>query len=138
MPTQAAAAKSAKVPKSVVYDEIEALLRRYSPPFTVCPPGKVGTKRAYGLWSQKEVEIAGRKHPAVYFASVIEQKDYVGFYYMPVYMDPKKQKQIAPRLLKMLKGKCCFHVKTMDAELLGQMKAILDLGRDCFKQSGWL
>jgi hypothetical protein len=72
MPAKAAAAK---VAKSVIYDRLEALLKLYSPPFTICPPGKVGKKRTYGLWPKKEVEIAGRKHPALYFASVIEQKD---------------------------------------------------------------
>ena len=127
-----------KVPKAVVYDEIASLLKRYSPPFTVCPPPKVGKKRTYGLWSEKEVTIAKRKFPAVFFASVIEQKDYVGFYYMPVYMEPKRQKQIPPRLLKMLKGKCCFHVKKMDAELLGEMKAALDMGLECYRKSGWV
>ena len=114
------------------------MLKRYAPPFTICPPGKVGKKRTYGLWSQKELEIEGRKRPAVYFASVIEQKDYVGFYCMPIYMNPKLKAKVAPRLLKLLKGKCCFHVKATASELVGDMKALLDLGLDCFKKSGWV
>jgi hypothetical protein len=107
----------AKVAKSEIYDQLKTLLKRYSPPFTVCPPDKVGKKRTCGLW---------------------EQKDYVGFYYMPIYMNPKISKEISPQLLKMLKGKCCFHVKTVDAELLDEVKTLLDLGWDCFKKSGWV
>jgi hypothetical protein len=135
MPTKAAVAKIAK---SEIYDQLEALLKCYSPPFTICPTPKVGKKRTYGLWSQNEVEIQGRKHPTVYFASVIEQKDYVGFYYMPIYMNPKVKDKVAPRLLKMLKGKCCFHLKTIDLELVGEMRTLLDLGLEHFKKSGWL
>ena len=135
MPAKAAVAK---VAKSDIYDQLEALLKRYSPPLTICPPGKVGNKRTYGLWSQKEVVIQERKHPAIYFASVIEQKDYVGFYYMPIYMNPKVKAKVSPRLLKMLKGKCCFHIKTVDHELVGEMKTLLDLGLEHFRKSGWV
>ena len=135
MPAKAAVAKIAK---SDIYDQLEALLKKYAPPFAVCPPGKVGKKRTYGLWSQKAAVIAGREYPALYFATVIEQKGYVGFYYMPVYMSPKMQAKVAPRLMKMLKGKCCFHLKTIDAELLGEVEAALDLGVECFKKNGWM
>jgi hypothetical protein len=135
MPAKAAVVK---VAKSEIYDQLEALLKHYSPPFTICPPGKVGTKRTYGLWSLKEVEIQGRRYPALYFASVIEQKDYVGFYYMPIYMSPKVKANVAPRLLKMLRGKCCFHLKTVDSELFGDVKALLDLGLEHFTKSVWL
>ena len=135
MPAKAAPAKDAP---SDVYDQIETLLKKYAPPFTLWPPPKVGSKRFYGLWSQKEVEIAGRKFPAVYFASVIEQKGYVGFYYMPIYMNPKMAKDISPRLLKLLKGKSCFHIKTLDADLLKDVKAALDLAVNGYKKSGWV
>jgi hypothetical protein len=74
----------------------------------------------------------------LYFASVIEQKDYVGFYYMPIYVSPKMQTKAAPRLMKMLKGKSCFHVKSIDAELLGEAEALLDLAMECYKKNGWL
>ena len=135
MPAKTAPAKAAK---SVVYDNIENLLKKYSPPFTVCPAAKVGKKRSYGLWSKKEVEIAGRKLPGVYFAGVIEQKAYVGFYYFPIYMNPKMSKDISPRLLKMLKGKSCFYIKTMDSDLLKDVKAALDLALKTYKKQGWV
>jgi hypothetical protein len=57
---------------------------------------------------------------------------------MPIYMNPKMQTKSAPRLMKMLTGKCCFHVKTMDAELLGEAKSLLDLPMGCYKKNGWL
>ena len=124
--------------KSDVYNEIEMLLKKYSPPFSLSPSPKVGSKRHYGLESKKEVEIAGRKFPEVCFAAVIEQKGYVGFYYMPIYMNPKLAKDISPRLMKLLKGKSCFHIKTLDADLLRDIKSALDLAAKHFKKSGWV
>src|SRR5262245_52392050 len=57
-----------------------------------------------GLISKKPVEILGRKKDELWFASVLVQKGYVGFYYMPVYADPKVKELIKPELLKCLKG----------------------------------
>jgi hypothetical protein len=135
MPAKAAPAKSSQ---ASVYDQLESLLKKYEPPFTLGPSRKVGTKRSYGLWSEKEVEIAGRKFPAVYFAGVIEQKNFVGFYYFPVYMNPAMKKDLSPQLVKLLKGKSCFHIKKMDPSLLGDVKSALDLAVKCYKKNGWL
>lgn len=99
---------------------------------------KVGNKRWYGLWSEKEAVIAGRKFPAVHFASVIEQKDFVGFYYMPVYMIPELKKEIAPRFLKLQKGKSCFYVKEVDGELLSDIETALNVAVKEYKKKGWL
>jgi len=129
MPAKAAAAKSGSL--SHVYDHIEKLLKRYSPPFAVGPGGKVGSKRHYDLISRKG--SGGDGKPELWFASVIEQKDYIGFYFMapaPV------RDRIAPCLLKLLKGKSCFHIKAVDAELLAEMKAALDLGLAHYKREG--
>lgn len=135
MPAKAAPAKTGK---STVFDQLEALMRTYSPPFTPCPKPKVGSKRWYGLWSEKEAEIAGRKISAVHFASLIEQKDFVGFYYMPVYMIPELKKNIAPRLQTLQKGKSCFYVKEVDGELMSEIKAALDLAVKEYQKKGWL
>jgi hypothetical protein len=135
LPAKVAVAKS---DKTAAYDRLEALLKRYSPPFTICPTRKVGNKRTYGLWSEKQVEIAGRTFPAVYFASLIEQKDFVGFYYMPVYMNPEIKEELSPRLLKLLKGKSCFHVKSLNEGLFNEVKAALDLAAKLYKKNGWV
>ena len=135
MPAKTAATTT---PQSDVYDQLETLLKRYAPPFAVCPAGKVGTKRSYALWSPKETVIGGRKYPGVNFVTVIEQKGYVGFYFMPIYMNPELQSKVPERLLKMKKGKCCFHVKAIDKDLLAEIKSALDLGLRAFQKNSWL
>jgi hypothetical protein len=70
-----------------------------------------GTGGEMVLVSKKEVEIAGRKREEMWFAGIIIQKGYVGFYYMPVYAEPDLKKVFSPELLKCLKGKSCFRIK---------------------------
>ena len=67
-----------------IFDRLEASLRRYAPPLAARTGGVKG-KRDCQLWSEKAVEVAGRKRDEVYFAGLIVQKGYVGFYFMPVY-----------------------------------------------------
>jgi hypothetical protein len=80
----------------------------------------------------------GRKYPTLHFAGLIAQSNYVGFYYMPIYCSPVMKKKLKPELLKLLKGKTCFHVKALDAKLLAQIKEALDVGKDCYKKMKWL
>lgn len=117
-----------------VFDQIEKLMKRYSPPFVVGPGGKVGPKRHYDLVSKKEVVIDGRPRTELYFASVIEQKGYIGFY---LSTNPFRS-QVSPRLLKLLQGKTCFHVKALDSDLLADVKAALDLALNHYKREGWI
>lgn len=130
-----AAAKS--VTLDALYDEIESLLKRYSPPFTV-RTGTVKGKRDYNLVTIKEVTIEGRKREGLYFASVIGQKDFVGFYFMPLYMAPEMAETLSPALMKLLRGKSCFQVKVMTAELRKGMKDALERGMKCYQENGWV
>ena len=137
MPAKAVPAKTA--PLADVYDRLQALLKSYAPPFTVGPGGKVGSKRHYDLVSTKDVVVAGRKHSGLWFASLIEQKAYVGFYFMPVYMAPSEfRSKLSSRLRNLLKGKSCFQVKSLDSELLADIKAALDLAQKHYQREGWV
>jgi hypothetical protein len=90
------------------------------------------------LISKKPVEILGRKRDDLWFASALVQKGYVGFYYMPVYGDPKVKELVKPGLLKCLKGKACFHIKKYDKEIISQIKDALNVGYNLWHKRGWL
>ena len=92
----------------------------------------------YDLWSFKDVEIAGRKRKQVSFASIIIQSSYVGLYYMPVYTDTDLTEVFEPELLKLLKGKSCFHIRKLDAELERQIKDAFEIGYQLYKKRGWI
>ena len=90
------------------------------------------------LVSQKPVVIEGRKKDELWFAGILVQKGYVGFYYMPVYANPDLKKVFKPELLKCLKGKSCFHIKKNDPVIMEQIKDSLKIGYTMYKERGWL
>jgi hypothetical protein len=117
-----------------IFEKLKELLVKYSPPFTP----KTDTERWYDLYSVKDVEVWGRKRKEVYFAGIIIQKSYVGFYYMPVYAEPEVKLLFKPELLKLLKGKSCFYIRNLDEELVRQIEQALADGFAMYKQRGWV
>ncbi len=90
------------------------------------------------LINHRAVEIDGRKKPEMWFVSALIQKGYVGFYYMPVYMNTPVRNKIKPELLKCLKGKACFHIKKHDPVIYAQIKEALKIGFDDYRNKGWV
>ena len=121
---------------SEIFDRLEALLASHVPPFTV--RAGVRGKRDYQLWSERPVEIDGRKRDEVYFAGLIAQKGYVGFYFMPVYAHSDRTQLFAPELLALLKGKSCFHVKRLDDGLERHVEDALAKGVALYRERGWV
>ncbi len=117
-----------------LFEELKKLFAPYAKRLTVRrdEPGY------YDLWSEKEVEIAGRKRKDVYFAGLIIQKSYVGFYYMPVYTHEEAKGFFGPELLATLKGKSCFYIKKLTPELRAQIRQALKSGYDLYGQRGWV
>ena len=82
--------------------------------------------------------IDGRKRKEVFFAGLIIQKSYVGFYFMPIYTDTDLKEIFKPELLKLLKGKSCFHIKKLDDELKRQIEEALEIGYELYKKDEWI
>lgn len=128
--------KSAGQPEMVIiFEQIKKLLLPYVKGSLELVGGNGGM---LCLVSQKPVEIQGRKRDELWFAGILVQKGYVGFYYMPVYAQPEMKKVFKPELLKCLKGKSCFHIKKNDPIIMTQIKESLKLGYDMYRERGWL
>jgi hypothetical protein len=121
--------------RSDVFAALRTELERFAPPFEA-RAGGVKDKDDYQLWSPKPVVRHGRSYDETYFAGVIAQKAYVGFYYMPVSAEPEQV--FAPELLALLKGKSCFHVKRLDDELRAQIRRALEIGVTLYRERGWI
>lgn len=132
----AAPVKAPKPNLASVYDELQSVLQKHAPPFTA-RTNAVRNKRNYILVSEKEVVIDGRKKPEMWFAGIIEQKGYIGFYYMPIYCVPN-MKSLSPGLMKLLKGKSCFYIKSITPELCKDIDAALKSGLAAYKKIGWV
>jgi hypothetical protein len=118
----------------VVFTTIIKEMTVYRPPLQP----KTDTERYYDLWSFKDLVIEGRKRKEVFFAGTIIQKGYVGFYFMPVYAEPQVKGLFKPELLKLLKGKSCFHVKRLDDELIAQIRQALADGFRLYQERRWI
>jgi len=117
-----------------LFSQLRALLKKYE---GILKPKKdeIGF---YDLWSFKDLEIAGRKRKEVFFASVVTRKNYVGFYYMPIYTDTGLSEVFKPELLSLLKGKSCFHIKLLTPDLENQVKEALEFGYKLYQDRGWV
>ena len=128
--------KSAGQPELIpIFDSIKVMLKPY---VTGNLRERGQNSGIYNLVSEKFVEVKGRQRKEVYFASIIIQKGYVGFYYMPVYVNTDLKKVLKPELLKTLKGKSCFHIKKNDPIIMNQIKESLQIGYEMYKQRGWV
>ena len=128
--------KSAGQPELItLFDALKKLLL----PFVIDPIKlRGGESGQMMLVSEKEIVIDGRKKNELWFAGLLIQKGYVGFYFMPVYVETEIKKIFKPELLNLLKGKSCFHIKKLDKELEVQIKSALQMGYDLYKKNGWL
>lgn len=98
----------------------------------------MGTIGQANLVSHKPVVIAGRPRQEVWFVSALVQKGYVGFYYMPVYMNEPMKKLFSPEFIKCLKGKACFHIKKNDPAIMAEIKKAIQIGYEAYEKRGWL
>jgi hypothetical protein len=126
---------------TAVFYKLQGMLAVHVPPFKATD-GMVRDKRNYNLTVPVPVVLSpkaygGKPYP-VAMASLVLQKGYVGFYCMPVYMEPGMKKKLAPELVKLLKGKSCFYVKALTPEVREGIRAALELGVMCFRERGWV
>jgi hypothetical protein len=128
--------KSAGQPDLVpIFNKLSRMLRSYARGDLKIRGGEEGQ---IALVNEKPVVIEGRKKDELWVASALIQKGYVGFYYMPVYMNDTVRSRLGTDLLKCLKGKACFHIKKDDPVLFAQIEKALHLGVDAFKMKGWI
>lgn len=123
-----------------VFDDIVAIMKRHAPPFRTDVQCMVRGKKAFQLTVPKPVAIPGSyggKPVDLQLAAAILQKDYVGFYLMCIYMSDGAKKKISPALLKLLRGKTCFHIKALDDGLRKDIDAALQAGIKGYRERGW-
>ena len=94
-----------------------------------------GTKE-YEVMSEKTGKVSKRKN--AYFGGIIIQSSYVGLYLMAPYMNPQKFNKRFPKLMKLLKGKSCFHVKDIDNVLERDIKGALKLSFGLYREGGFV
>lgn len=119
----------AKTDFPAVFEELRKILQPFAPKLTV----KTDTADVYyldGPYSEKW----GKE---LYFGSVNIQKNYVSFYFMPVYMYPDLLDNVSPELKKHMQGKSCFNFKQVEPALVRELKALVTKGYNRFKKEAY-
>ena len=94
-------------------------------------------KAGFHLYGKKEVSILGRKPRKVYFCGIIMQKNFVGFYFMPLYSHPNKFK-LSQDLKKIKKGKSCLNIKDLSPNTKNEIIKLIRIGKSIYKKEGWV
>ena len=100
--------------------------------------GRSASELDFDLWSVPDAAAEERSSREVFFAGIRRQKTFVGFYYFPIYSVPSLAASLAPSLVRLLKGKSCFHIRSLDGDLLDQIRRALQVGLEDFQKRGWV
>jgi hypothetical protein len=76
--------------------------------------------------------------PLVQMAAVILQEGLRWVLFDEQLHERRDQEKLSPALLELLKGKTCFHVKTLDDGLRKDIQSALGLGTKVYRERGWL
>lgn len=91
--------------------------------------------KVYNVTSERTGKTSQKKDAA--FVSIIMQKDYVGFYFMPIYYHKGLMDEFSEAMNKRLKGKCCFHFKKPQ-EVDREVDKLLKKGFAMFKENNFV
>ena len=117
-----------------IFNGLKKILKKYEPPFKP----KLDLDSRYDLWSFKDVIVNGKKRKEIYFAGIIIRSTYVGLYYMPIYVKTSLSEVFKPELLKLLKGKSCFYVRSISPEIVAQIEEALEIGYKLYQERDWV
>ena len=122
--------------RKIIFEKLKKNLEKCTPPMVVNLHAKGDS---FELIGNKPVPYGSNKKivPGMYFASIAHRKDSVVFYFFPCYMNAKLL-DVAPTLVKCLKGKTCFHFKKEEQIDEKELSALLKNGVEVWKKEGYL
>lgn len=114
---------------SAVFEKLKAILKPYAKKMTVTQD----TENAFYL----DAPYSEKWKKELYFGSVHIKKNYVSFYFMPVYMHPDLLKGVSPELKKRMQGKSCFNFTNIEKPLFNELKDLVKQGHERFLQENY-
>ena len=85
-------------------------------------------------WFYADMKSKTYRGKPLCFGGVRLGKNYVSYYLMPVYMNPKLQAMISPALKKHMQGKACFNFKQINKPLFLELISITATGLKMFEK----
>ncbi|MBN8580793.1 MAG: hypothetical protein J0L96_08985 [Anaerolineae bacterium] len=113
----------------LVFESLKSILKPYAKAMTI----KQDTENAFYL----DAPYSEKWKKDLYFGSVHIKKNYVSFYFMPVYMHPDLLKNISPELKKQMQGKSCFNFKKIEKPLFEELHQLTKQGFERFMKENY-
>ena len=113
-----------------IFNSLKTLLEAHAPPLQL---RKTNTSMAEYAGT-KEVMQGKQKVQGHYFASLVIKPKDVRFYFFPIYTHVKRFDKLSPELQKFLKGKSCFHVKSLNPKLEQEISELIKLGVSLYQK----
>lgn len=120
--------------KQKIFLELRSILSSHVPPLVVT----MDEEGSYEVSGDKKVKRGKKEIDNMFFASTIVQKRHVGFYFFPIYTHREEFDDVPENLMKLLKGKSCFHIKKYDESVFEQIGSMLEKGLEIYKKEGWV
>ena len=106
-----------------LFDQLKGILVEFADGFEVRDePGR------FSLTTTKTIVVDGKAHEGYYFAGLRENKNIIGFYFMPIYVFPELREAVPASLKKILKGYTCFNFKSLNPEMIGDLRLMMENG----------
>jgi hypothetical protein len=128
-PAKGRAVAPAKGDFAAVFARLRTILTPYAPEMVVVKNDP--------QWYYLDTHSVGANKKPIAFAAVRLGKNFVGFYLMPLYMNPTLQARVSPALSKRKQGKTCFNFAAVDEGLFAELEALTKAGHECFRKTGW-
>jgi hypothetical protein len=106
----------------------------FIPPLRV----KVTTEENYEFSGTKEVMQGKKKVDGIYFASIVPKPKDIRLYFFPIYTHVDQFQNLSPGLKKCKKGKSCFHIKKLSAEMEVEIEEMVAKGVALYKEDEWI
>ncbi|WP_407355240.1 hypothetical protein [Methanolobus sp. WCC5] len=120
--------------KQLIFIKLKELLSAYVPPLVITRD----EDEKFDVYGDVKVTIGKKTHDRVYFASLEVWKNHVGFYFFPIYTHHNMFSDTHEDLIKLLKGKSCFHVKKEDEIIFTEIEKLLKKGFEIYRDEGWI
>lgn len=111
-----------------VFERLRSLLLPFAPKLAL-------VRDEPGHYHLDTYRVGKNKHP-IMFAAVQVRKNYVSYYFMPIYAGAVKG--MSPALRKRMQGKACFNFTQVDAELFAELADITKQGYESWRKLGWI
>jgi hypothetical protein len=111
-----------------VFTALKTILTEYEP--------KLKLVKDTAHWYYLDTHTIGPNKRPIMFAAIRIGKNYVSYYFMPIYAGMSKD--MSPELKKRMQGKACFNFTAVDAKLFTELRALTKKGYAQWKKLEWV